>query len=76
MGNTQIDRTGLGYIKRRKSFDNEKKQNRQKFSDVIKKAASESLTQKQCASQCKDSDLSGAVVLKDISWHTLLKSTP
>ena len=27
MGNTQIGRTGLGYIKRRKSFNDEKQQN-------------------------------------------------
>ena len=43
MGNLQIGRTGLGYIKRRKMFNNEKQQNRREFLEVIRKAESESL---------------------------------
>ena len=43
MGNLQIGRTGLGYIKRRNRFNNEKQQNRREFLEVIRKAESESL---------------------------------
>ena len=42
MGNTQTSRTGLGYIKRRKSFNDEKEQNRREFLEVTRKAESES----------------------------------
>ena len=38
MGNAQIGRTKLWYIKRGKSCNNEKQQKRQEFSEVIKKA--------------------------------------
>ena len=37
MGNTQIGRTGLGYMKRRKWCNNKKQQNRREFLEVIKK---------------------------------------
>ena len=43
MGNTQIGRTGLGFIKRRKRFNDEKQQNQQEFLEVIRKAESKSL---------------------------------
>ena len=43
MGNTQIGRSGLGYIKRRKRFNDEKQQNHLEFLEVIRKAESESL---------------------------------
>ena len=43
MGNTQIGRTGLGYIKSRKRFNDEEQQNRREFLEVIKKAESKSL---------------------------------
>ena len=43
MGNTQIGRTGLWYIKRRKRFNDEKQQNCQEFLKVIRKAENESL---------------------------------
>ena len=46
MGNTQIGRTGLGYIKRRKRFNYEKQQNCQEFLKVIRKAENESLYKK------------------------------
>ena len=42
MGNTQIGRIGLGYVIRRKSFNDEKQQNRREFLEVIRKAQSES----------------------------------
>ena len=42
MGNMQTGRTGLGYIKRRKSFNDEKEQNRREFLEVTRKAESES----------------------------------
>ena len=41
MGNTQIGRTGLGYIKRRKRFNDEKQQNHHDFLEVIRKAESD-----------------------------------
>ena len=43
MGNTQIGRTGIGYMKRRNRFNNEKQQNRREFLEVIRKAERESL---------------------------------
>ena len=43
MGNTQTGRTGLGWKKRRKMFNDEKQQNRRECSVVIRKAESESL---------------------------------
>ena len=43
MGNTQIGRTGLGYIRKRKRFNNEKQENRDEVLEVIRKAESESL---------------------------------
>ena len=43
MGNTQIGRSRLGYIKRRKRFNDEKQQNHLEFLEVIRKAESESL---------------------------------
>ena len=43
MGNTQIGRTGLGYIPRRKRFKGEKQQNRGEVLEEIKKTESESL---------------------------------
>ena len=66
MGNTQIGRTGLGYIKRRKRFNDEKQQNRREFLEVIRKAESESLYTKQCNSQSKNSGPRGRVILKEI----------
>ena len=41
MGNMQISRTGLGYIKRRKRFNDERQQNCQELLEVIWKAESE-----------------------------------
>ena len=43
MGNTQIGRTGIGSIKRRNRFNDEKQQNRREFLEVIRKAERESL---------------------------------
>ena len=43
MGNTQIGRTRLGYIKRKKRFNYEKQQNRRGFLEVVRRAESESL---------------------------------
>ena len=43
MGNTQIGRTGLGYIKRRNWVNDERQQSYQEFLEVIRKAESESL---------------------------------
>ena len=42
MGDTQIGRIGLGYVIRRKSFNDEKQQNRREFLEVVRKAQSES----------------------------------
>ena len=42
MGNMQISRTGLGYIKRRKRFNDERQQNCRELLEVIWKAESES----------------------------------
>ena len=41
MGNMQISRTGLGYIKRRKRFNDERQQNCRELLEVIWKAESE-----------------------------------
>ena len=45
-GNTQIGKSGHGYIKRRKRFNDEKLQNCQEFLEVIRKTESESLCTK------------------------------
>ena len=76
MGNTQIGRTGLGYIKRGKKFNDEKEQNRGEFLEVIRKAESESLYTKavQQSAQGQWSKWRG-YIKRDLSWHTLLKST-
>ena len=43
MGNAQVGRTGLGYLKRSKRFNSGKQQSHRKFQEVIKKGKNESL---------------------------------
>ena len=43
MDNMEIGRTGLGYIKGRKRFNDEKQQNGPELLEVVRKAESESL---------------------------------
>ena len=75
MANTQIGRTGLGYIKRKKRFNDEKQQNRREFLEVIRKAESESLYTKAVQVQGQWSKWQ-VYIKRDMSWHNLLKSTP
>ena len=72
MGNTQIGRTGLGYIKRRKRFNDEKQQNCEEFLGVIRKAESESLYTKamQQSVQGQWSKWQG-YIKREMSWHNL-----
>ena len=63
MGNTQIGRTGLGYIKIRKRFNHEKQQNCREFLEVIRKAEREISHAKGVQHSVQ-------------SGHNLLKSTP
>ena len=65
MGNTQIGRTGLGYIKRRKRYNDEKQRNRREFLEIIRKAESESLCSKavQQSVQGHWSKLQGYILL-------------
>ena len=77
MGNTQIGRTGLGYIKRKKRFNYEKQQNRREFLEVVRKAESESLYTKAVQQSVQGQWSKWQVYIKrDMSWHNLLKSTP
>ena len=66
MGNTQIGRTGLWFIKIRKRFNHEKQQNCREFLEVIRKQKERSLTPKEYNIQSRDSGLSGRVILKEI----------
>ena len=77
MGNMQIGGTGLGYIKRKKRFNDEKQQNHREYLEVIRKAENESLDTKavQQSVQGHWSNWQG-YIKRDMSWHTLLKSTP
>ena len=74
MGNMQIGRTGLGYIKRRKIFNDEKQQNCRQFLEVIRKAESESLFTKavQRSVQGQWSKWQG-YIKRDMTWHNPLK---
>ena len=77
MGNTQIGRTGLGYIKRKKRFNDEKQQNRREFLEVIRKAESESLYTKAVQQSVQEQwSKRQGYIKRDMSWHNLLKSTP
>ena len=77
MGNTQIGRTGLGYIKIRKRFNHEKQQNCREFLEVLRKAEREISHAKevQQSVQGQWSKWQG-YIKRDMSWHNLLKSTP
>ena len=77
MGNTQIGKTGLGYIKRRKRFNDEKQQNHQDFLGVISKEESESLYTKAVQQLVKGqwSKWQGCIK-RYMSWLNLPNSTP
>ena len=77
MGNTQIGRTGLGFIKIRKRFNHEKQQNCREFLEVIRKAEREIPHAKgvQHSVQGQLSKWQG-YIKRDMSWYNLLKSTP
>ena len=76
MGNMQTGRTGLGYIKRRKSFNDEKEQNRREFLEVTRKAESESFYTKVVHQSVQGQWYKWQGYIKrDMSWDNILKST-
>ena len=68
MGNTQIGRTGLGYIKRRNWVNDERQQSYQEFLEVIRKAESESLYTKAVQQSVQAITKKNNWCLTNINW--------